>query len=491
MKRWILLAGFLLLIACDANAQVSVTGNVASVGAAAASNSEIVFELQNYGGNIPKVSGTSILGDVKKIFTPDGSGNITGTLYGNDVITPTTTFYTVCVWTDGRRFRCANYRLAGATFDLDTATPITTSPVVAAPTGDTTYLRTDGGNATNLSTTATFPFGVITAGALNNILFVDGVKYATIQAAITDCGANPCTIIVPSDYAGADPAGCAPVTVTIWDLRRQIYTGVTSSTHYAFNIWDGCPVSKWLATNTGGQIRSKFLTTYAPQAAAGPGEISSLAFMIPFAGVWPVAPIPVGNSQGAFSAATMIQSGTDTITNATINYVNTIFADAPFLSSVGNDVLLNDLRASHSGVQTGGGSGQINSQMAYSAAGANSPAALHVGETVGFRGYDAVGGTTTLQLSGNLSVTNGNAVVNWVSGDKLAPNIMPAHPMVIGGVTYIVSSCLTVQVSVELNAHLVRFMPEQHQAALLTPLLAVPTLRSIAGINDTMQLVQD
>src|SRR5262249_6187816 len=34
----------------------------------------------------------------------------------------------------------------GATFDISNITPITTNPVVTAPTGDSTYARLDGGN---------------------------------------------------------------------------------------------------------------------------------------------------------------------------------------------------------------------------------------------------------------------------------------------------------------------------------------------------------
>ncbi|HUT94353.1 MAG TPA: hypothetical protein VMY37_33140, partial [Thermoguttaceae bacterium] len=68
------------------------------------------------------------------------------------------TYYRITVMRDGRPTRAEDHRVTGGTYNLNTATPITTSPVVAAATGDTVYLRTDAGN-TNLAETSTFHFG--------------------------------------------------------------------------------------------------------------------------------------------------------------------------------------------------------------------------------------------------------------------------------------------------------------------------------------------
>jgi hypothetical protein len=122
---------FLALAALPAWGQTTaVSGKIQDLGAGVASNSYVEFQLKNFGSNIPRVSGTSILGQTKKRFDPDSNGDISGVLYSNNFITPDTTFYRMCVFDRGRRLRCGNYLVNGATFIISSATPMTSAPTV-------------------------------------------------------------------------------------------------------------------------------------------------------------------------------------------------------------------------------------------------------------------------------------------------------------------------------------------------------------------------
>ena len=198
MKKLLL---FLALVALPAWGQTTtITGKVQDLGAAVATNSYVQFELRNYASNIPRVNGVSVLGARKKRFNPDTNGDVSGTLYRNDAIDPAGTYYRMCVFDRGRRFRCADFEIKAASFDISSATPMTTTPVVAPPTGDSTYQRLDGGNnaagdyvpdatGRTLGSDAArwnAKLETVVAGVFNNIRVVDGNKFTTIQAAISD-----------------------------------------------------------------------------------------------------------------------------------------------------------------------------------------------------------------------------------------------------------------------------------------------------------------
>jgi hypothetical protein len=156
MKKLLL---FLALVALPAWGQTTaITGKVQDLGAAAASNSYVEFQLKNFGSNIPRVSGTSILGQVKKRFNPDSNGDVSGSLYSNSAITPAGTYYRMCSFDRGRRIRCNDYTVSGATFNISSATPITSTPVTAVtPTQiHRSHVHTQGSAATTWTITHNF-----------------------------------------------------------------------------------------------------------------------------------------------------------------------------------------------------------------------------------------------------------------------------------------------------------------------------------------------
>lgn len=131
MKKILLLALACALAPLAGRAQTTVSGNLKDVGVANASgsNTYVRFTLIDYGAQIPKItnlSGNLIFNPIKD-FKPDAGGIISGTIQGNDTITPPATKYQVCVYYQGAVFRCNTYIINGPTFNLNTATPLNTS----------------------------------------------------------------------------------------------------------------------------------------------------------------------------------------------------------------------------------------------------------------------------------------------------------------------------------------------------------------------------
>ena len=164
-------------------------------------------------------------------------------------------------------------------FTLDTVIPVNIAQVfsqgsVLAPaSGKTLTLNGSiladnisfiGGAGTVIIGNGSSKIPNITAGTLNNILFVDGVKYTTIQAAVDDAGANVRLVIVPSSYAGANPTS-VPANVTILDLRR-------TNGRNRFQIWDGASDSNWetLLSSGGGGIEKPLF--YAGRSITTPTD---------------------------------------------------------------------------------------------------------------------------------------------------------------------------------------------------------------------------
>jgi hypothetical protein len=152
-------------------ATTTVSGHVFDLGGNPAPRGTFVrFYLRGCGGNQPTVPGVATLaptnGSVWYIDLPsDNSGNVSGTLYstrdaagtGNGEIecgnSFTAVWYGMQVWLAGKSGpEIPVHAKNGATLDPSSVTPISTSPVVTAPTGDGTYARLDGGNQPFLAT---------------------------------------------------------------------------------------------------------------------------------------------------------------------------------------------------------------------------------------------------------------------------------------------------------------------------------------------------
>lgn len=100
-----------------------------------ANPSKLCIALCNFGPQLPRIAGTTLLAKVGPFFIESIDGTISTKLWGNDVIVPVGTYYTVSVLDgQGNVVQCAAYQITGSgSFDLSNLNPIlppygTTSP---------------------------------------------------------------------------------------------------------------------------------------------------------------------------------------------------------------------------------------------------------------------------------------------------------------------------------------------------------------------------
>jgi hypothetical protein len=221
MRKLLLIFG-LLLCATTTHAQlVTVSGNLGALTGAPVTqqNAYVLFTLQNFGSNIPRVIGTNaIVSQISPPFTPNGSGAISGSIQSNDSITPANTFYRVCVYYQGSQFQCNNYTInysAGTTWNLNTATPtnLVPAPPVDFQNANTVYAGPPSGAATSPSfrpligadlpapaTTTKGGVEAITCPSMYHIfaINVDGSITCTADTGGGGGGTNPSTIGITS-----------------------------------------------------------------------------------------------------------------------------------------------------------------------------------------------------------------------------------------------------------------------------------------------------
>jgi hypothetical protein len=184
---------------------VTVTGNLKNtLGASLGSNVYVKARLRNFEPNIPRVIATGVIVRPEVDVKPDSSGQISTPLYSNYDITPAGTYYTIEYYSGGQFKSSANYLICTVTggacsasiasFDLNSASPMTTVPVVAPPTGDSIYQRLDGGNQPSGNYTPTTD----AAQSLGN----SSARWNAALATVTAKTLNSTRF--PSDFAGAD-----------------------------------------------------------------------------------------------------------------------------------------------------------------------------------------------------------------------------------------------------------------------------------------------
>jgi hypothetical protein len=142
------------------------------------------------------------------LFRMTLTGNVTSSTISN-AATGRIIYFNICQDATGSR-----------TFAWPTS--VLTSPTVGTAASFCTSVGFiyDGTNWRALDDTQRCPVGAIC---------VDGVKYATIQAAITAAASSVKLIVVPSDYTGANPASI-PSNVTLLDLRGASADWPTNTT---------------------------------------------------------------------------------------------------------------------------------------------------------------------------------------------------------------------------------------------------------------------
>lgn len=263
MKLKLLLCSVILLaVGVSAFATTTVTGTLQNLGTGTVGQGAFVrFWLRGCGGNQPRVNGTAVIapsqgGVFYFDFAANSSGNVSGTLYstrdvtgllGGDITCGTSTtsvWYGMQVFVGGKGGpEIPVHALNTGTLNISSVTPITVNPVIAAPTGDSTYLRKDAGNspvtgplAINNSLTVS---GTGTFAKINNVVLVDGNVYAC-----TDVGLNAALAALPSTGGTVDARFCqagiaAAATITFGAPNKPVTLILPTSSAISFSNSSG------------------------------------------------------------------------------------------------------------------------------------------------------------------------------------------------------------------------------------------------------------
>ena len=131
MKKWLLFSLFFFPGILFAQSPITVTGNVNNLVGASAGTGTVYFSLSNYTGSA-YICGSALLapGTVRSTIANNGSFSVS--LYGNDVICPANTLYSVRIIVAAGSWQ-ALYSITGASFNLNTAVPVGTPSFQVQP----------------------------------------------------------------------------------------------------------------------------------------------------------------------------------------------------------------------------------------------------------------------------------------------------------------------------------------------------------------------
>lgn len=199
----------------------------------------VLFELQGCGNNPARPTQpaeASQLTLAARFAIDSSTGAISGTIIRNDQIScggvTTSTFYLVTTYINNQPVQgsAQKYRITSGAFSLNNATPITTNPVVAAPTGDSTYARLDGGN-TPFTGPETFNAAVTNNSTVANNGAVINSSTVTTSGAVTN---NSTTALNGVVTATAGLSANGTVTPQVYGAKADVVTltdgAITSGT---------------------------------------------------------------------------------------------------------------------------------------------------------------------------------------------------------------------------------------------------------------------
>jgi hypothetical protein len=197
--RRLLVALSLCLVPVVASAQTTVTGHVLLPNTTAPTNAKVCFTLTNFSPNVPRVIGTgAIVAQRNFCIPPAADGSFSTSLYGNNVITPTSTNWRVDLTFNNIQQSSATYLINHSPFNLDTETPLSAT----TPAGP------------NQVVTQAFPFTQLVAATTWTIPHNFNDPYTTVYVtdtsgnqifpSTTNCRANPniCTLTFVAPTAG-------------------------------------------------------------------------------------------------------------------------------------------------------------------------------------------------------------------------------------------------------------------------------------------------
>lgn len=171
MKKTLLSLLLLCYSAVQADAAVLYGSIVDLTGKKATSDTTITFSLMNCATNIPKVQGSAVLAPLSKTVSLSITGQLTGMIIGNDLLTCGTlagqSYYKVIVTNAGQVLFAKNYFISGKTFDISSATALNDDPTgiltSVAPGAGELLVGSAGGTALKVSATMSTTTKVLTA----------------------------------------------------------------------------------------------------------------------------------------------------------------------------------------------------------------------------------------------------------------------------------------------------------------------------------------
>lgn len=269
--RWLCCGVWLATSAFAQNATVTANLKQLSGGASQPTGASIRVDLQNC--TAPRVPGTGNIGEKTRTFYPNGSGIVTVTLYSNSVIdcgqgvlANPVNFYTFNLVSNGGVTSLGSYKVPAGSSTLDTLTPINTTPIINTPTGDSTYLRLDLGNWSDLiqpvpsvsssgRVNSNTGYQLNSAAPSNHVLCGNGTNYVDA----TTCGVNTGVTSFKTRTGAVTPAandyGFSLLSGKLGNTQTDstlIYPGTFNKAQ----IWDHTPTNSGCTTSAGQALAS-------------------------------------------------------------------------------------------------------------------------------------------------------------------------------------------------------------------------------------------
>ena len=163
--------------------QITIAGNTADLFGAEQSGT-LVVQLCNFGSQIPRVSGTALIAQTSPLPIQITAGAYNFKLWGNDVITPSDTFYTIrAVDANGNTVQINAYQFTGTeTIDLSSANPYNPPPYPTyLPPMQYVPATPQPAQAANTTYTAPAPFIMVFYGGVAQRPTLDFVKLNPTQ----------------------------------------------------------------------------------------------------------------------------------------------------------------------------------------------------------------------------------------------------------------------------------------------------------------------
>lgn len=133
---------------------VTLSGKIQSITGANDAGT-VTITLQNYGGNPPLVSGSSQVAVVATVVQAAADGTWSTTLWGNDQLSPSNTYYTVIVTTSNQvKVWSAAYVINSGTYDISNLQPLLSVTPTPTPSGAIVNNPTGPQQISNYSLTA-------------------------------------------------------------------------------------------------------------------------------------------------------------------------------------------------------------------------------------------------------------------------------------------------------------------------------------------------